>query len=406
MIKELYQEITREVCLNVSAGRVDSVRRKNITKSGCRVYEDGCIGVSGCLGEPTQEVWELARQELARKLASPGPETGKTRSRDLREEQLTEEEFIAATEALLSALKEEFPDFALSNKVWMAETEMRLKNDAGLDYVDIDRKYVVALIVKEAGSPNVWDSILTFDGRRFDREGWLEQSRQLLAAHRNRLPMPEGKEQVVLDSANGMALQGFGILDKALSGRDYHVGTSLFQGKLGEKLFDERVTIRRDISGRDFVGGRFFDMEGTTLPGDQVSFIENGVLRNLVTDKKYAGLLGMESTGCAESEYDGAPALWYSSFLAAPTGQTVSELTRGRDCIYPVIVGGGSWTDEGNYASPVQCAYLCRDGKLVGRLPEFSIAVKLDELFGNRFVGVSTDRFRGSRILAFKATIL
>lgn len=55
MVKELYQEITREVTLNVTVGRVDSVRRKNITKSGCRVYRDGCVGVAGCLGQPTEE---------------------------------------------------------------------------------------------------------------------------------------------------------------------------------------------------------------------------------------------------------------------------------------------------------------------------------------------------------------
>ena len=55
MIRELYQQITHEVCLNVTVGKVDSVRKKNITKSGCRVYEDGCIGVAGCLGQPTEE---------------------------------------------------------------------------------------------------------------------------------------------------------------------------------------------------------------------------------------------------------------------------------------------------------------------------------------------------------------
>ena len=55
MIKELYQQTVREVSLNVSAGRVDSLRRKNITKSGCRVYDNGYIGVAGCLGLPTAQ---------------------------------------------------------------------------------------------------------------------------------------------------------------------------------------------------------------------------------------------------------------------------------------------------------------------------------------------------------------
>lgn len=37
MIKELYTTTTREVSLSINDGRIDSLRRKNITKSGCRV---------------------------------------------------------------------------------------------------------------------------------------------------------------------------------------------------------------------------------------------------------------------------------------------------------------------------------------------------------------------------------
>ena len=64
MVKELYQIKTRELALNITNGQVDSVRKKNITKSGCRVYENGCIGVSGVLGEPTEENWKKAENAL------------------------------------------------------------------------------------------------------------------------------------------------------------------------------------------------------------------------------------------------------------------------------------------------------------------------------------------------------
>ncbi len=407
MVKELYQYITREVCLNVNVGKVDSVRKKDITKSGCRVYEDGYIGVAGCLGRPTEETWNEAIRALERKLPSPGPETGKVRHRDLTEETMSPEEFLAKTQELLAILGEEFPDYVLSNKVIMTEIEERLSNDAGLDYVSVCRGYDLSIVVKQIGSPNVFDTFLGHQGRTYDFENCLADARQILTAYRTLLEMPEGKEQLFLTDASGSgALANIGILHQALNGQKYHVGASLFQGKLGEKLFSERVSIVGDRSGEDSTVATFFDMEGVVRENDKVAFIENGVLKHLMTDKKYAALLGAESTACASSPYDGAPSLSSCSIRVAPTGQTAAELTAGQDAILIDTASGGDWTDDGNFATPVQCAYVYRDGKLIGRLPEFTMTVKLDELFGDRFVGCSTDKIFDGRILAFRGTIL
>lgn len=407
MIKELYQQTVREVSLNVSAGRVDSLRRKNITKSGCRVYENGYLGVAGCLGQPTADTWAAAERALARQVPTAPPETGKERIREQGEALIPAEAFRAGCEELLSTLRTEFPDFVLSNKLQMMDVEMRLENDGGLKYVDRKRSYAMILVVKQVGSPNMFDSHLLGVSRRFDREGWLAQARQVLTAHRTLLPMPEGERFLILDSAMGDALQNFSILDKALSGREYLAGTSLFQGKLGQQLFDPRVTLSYDVAGTEWLARDdvFFDKEGTTLPGDRVDLIENGVLKTLETNKKYAAQLGLASTGGAFGDYDSAPALAALPLILASTGETLAQLTAGRDCILPLIASGGEWTDAGDYATPVQCAYLFRDGKLAGRLPEFNLSVKLNELFGKDFVGVSADRFFGERRLVFHGTV-
>ena len=407
MIKELYQQTVREVSLNVSAGRVDSLRRKNITKSGCRVYDNGYIGVAGCLGQPTADTWAAAERALARQVPTAPPETGKERIREQGEALIPAEEFRAGCEELLSTLRTEFPDFVLSNKLRMMDVEMRLENNAGLKYADRKRSYGMVLLVKRAGSPNMYDSHLLGVSRRFDREGWLAQARQVLTAHRTLLPMPEGERCLILDNAIGDALQNFSILDKALSGREYLAGTSLFRDKLGQRLFDPRVTLAYDVTGTEWLDRDdiFFDKEGTTLPGDRVNLIESGVLKTLETNKKYAAQLGLAPTGGAYGDYDSAPALAVLPLTVASTGETLAQLTEGRDCIFPLIASGGEWTDAGDYATPVQCAYLYRDGKLVGRLPEFNLAVKLNDLFGKDFVGVSADRFFGERRLVFHGTV-
>lgn len=85
MVKELYQTILRETSLNVTSGEIDSIRKKSITKSGCRVYRDGFLGIAGTLGEPTANVWAQGRGKSGppdslplgvRRPASAGPAGG------------------------------------------------------------------------------------------------------------------------------------------------------------------------------------------------------------------------------------------------------------------------------------------------------------------------------------------
>lgn len=84
MVKELYQTILRETSLNVTSGEIDSIRKKSITKSGCRVYDGSYLGVSGVLGEPTPEAWTQAEANCpagfpapgARRRANAGPVAG------------------------------------------------------------------------------------------------------------------------------------------------------------------------------------------------------------------------------------------------------------------------------------------------------------------------------------------
>lgn len=108
MVKELYQIHTREITLNITNGEVESVRKKNIVKSGCRVYENGCIGVAGTLGEPAEAAWENAKDALSLNIHHPGPAKDLVRSR-VTGEMPEEREFITWTEEILATLKKEFP---------------------------------------------------------------------------------------------------------------------------------------------------------------------------------------------------------------------------------------------------------------------------------------------------------
>ncbi len=386
MLKELYQIKKKEITLNITNGEIDSVRKKNLTKSGCRVYENGCIGVAGVLGEPTQETWEKAERALALGIPYPyEPSKHTVRTRVLGEF-VQEKDFIEKAELLLKTLKEEFPEFVFSNKIIAAEETEILKNDTGLDLCDTQCGVSVVIVVKEEASPNVYDSVIDWIGREFDVEAVLERARDLLRAHLNLMPMPQDKLPVVM----GAPQIGY-FLGDYLHAQKLKKDASLLSGKEGTKVFSEKLTLIND-RGEDS-NAVFFDAEGTVLENDRIPLIEKGVLLRGIADKLCAEEFGMELTASAEGGYDDVPTLYPNGYaIQLEASGTLKEILNGRDGIYLCMASGGDITPAGDYATPVQTAYLIRDGKLVGRLPEFHIRGNIFDLLGENYLGASSDR--------------
>lgn len=151
MIKELYKEITNEISLSISQSKIDSIIKKSITTNGCRVYENGYIGVAGSLGKVTDETWAAAKKNLDLKIPYTFElEKNKVRERDLREYTPSAETFVADMDDLLATLRNEYPDFIFSNKIKFIETETSLTNDLGLNYKNYDSCVNLEIIIKQS----------------------------------------------------------------------------------------------------------------------------------------------------------------------------------------------------------------------------------------------------------------
>ena len=398
MVKELYQIKEKEISLNITNGVVDSVRKKNITKSGCRVYENGCIGVAGVLGEPTDETWSKAVNALEAQVPYPyEPSGGQVRMRTLGT--MPEEgKFIAHMEKLLEILRKDYPEFIFSNKIYAREETVVLKNDLGLCLEDVQSYVTGGIIVKEAASANVFDSVIEWMDRELDFDAILKTARQVLDAHRTPIEMPKENAPVLFGSSMISS-----ILADYLNAQKLKKGASLLSGKEGTKVFSSLLGLASSLEGDSYVP--FFDAEGTTLPNDRLPLIENGVLLRGIADKKYAAEYEVELTGSAGAGYDDIPVL-YGSLSVNATG-TLEEVLEGKEAILVVMASGGDITPAGDFATPVQTSYLCKDGKLVGKLPEFNFRGNIFDLLGDSYLGCSSDRpFGESRLVALRGEIL
>lgn len=393
MIKETYINKINEIALNVTQTKIDSIRKKSITKSGCRVYSNGYIGVSGTLGEVTEETWAEAIKNLENKVPYKyEPCKEKKRIRDLRKSNICAEEFLRESERLLEVMGSEFPDFIFSNKIKSIETECILKNEAGLEYINIDRYFEVELIIKERDSVNVFDTFIASAERVYDIEKVLEDTRRLLNAYNNKVELPNMKKLPVV-----MNFGGFGEkIKEALNGDDIMKGTSIFSDKIGKEVFSKEFTIyiNRD---EDNIGTPFFDAEGSIVENDRFTLIENGKINFGYTDKKTSTEYGIPNTAAAVSSYDDIPGISgrgiFDKRLAVKSSdKTLNEILGNKEAVYAVFMSGGDCTNEGDFASPVQMSYLIRDGKVIGKFPEFSVYGNIYEMFGNDYLGQSSDR--------------
>lgn len=403
MIKETYQHKLTETVLNITNGAVDSVRNKCITKTGCRVYDNGYLGIAGILGEATTQTWESAIENLERKIPYPfEPVTNQSRTYDLRESVLTPEEFLAKAEHFLEVLRHEFPQFIFFNKMGMKELYQSLSNDANLDYGYYDKVFYLGIAFKHNASVNIFDSFIGYLNRTWDEEQFLEIAREQLQAFLTPVNLPDGEKLPIITDFNSIG----GKIVESLMGDSVGSGASIFTDQMNRQVFHHDFNLLHDMSKEAFCES-FFDAQGSTVPSDSIALIENGIIKRCLTDLKSAKDYKLENTACAECNYDEVPIAEYKSLTVQSTGKTLKELVGTKDAIFIVIMSGGDTTNEGNFAAPVQTAYLCRDGKLVGRLPEFAVSGNIYDMFGTDFIGCSTDKpIFGERVCVVNAKIL
>lgn len=395
MNTELYTQRTQELSLSVVQTRVDSIRKKDVLRTGLRVYEGGKIGVAGALGG--YEKAELTQRAiLALGLGIPYPyelTAGRKETVEPPSDLPEGAQFVGEMEQMLAELSEAQPRFSFSNKINLRTETVELSNDLGLELAYKGTSVEVGLVVKDKRSANLIDAFVGFSGWRYDRAELLRLVNLVCDAFLRPVEIEDGTYPVVFLSGD-LAYQS--KLVESLHGQLYATGASLLSGRMGQPVFAPGLTVYESKNWQDSVIGPFFDVEGTVNGDHRLALIRDGVLVAVRTDKKNASRYGLPLTGSAVGEYDSVPTLGTPSrdlvgLQEANTGRTAKELLDGRPGILVWIASGGDFTPDGHFAAPVQLAYLFDGENLVGKLPELSVSSHLFDMFGQDLIGVSTD---------------
>ncbi|MBI4732988.1 MAG: TldD/PmbA family protein [Chloroflexi bacterium] len=170
-------------------------------------------------------------------------------------------------------------------------------------------------------------------------------------------------------------------LSQGLSGKEVYKGTSPMKGKIGEKLFDEKVTIVDDGT----IDGKFasasYDDEG--MPHHRNVLVDKGVLKSFVYDLKTAAQSGVESTGNASRQLFFPPEPSFTNFVIQPGQTPLKDMLAGIDegiMVEDLLGLGQGNIISGAFSNPLALAFKIEKGEIVGRVKDLSIAGNIYDL--------------------------
>lgn len=209
-----------------------------------------------------------------------------------------------------------------SNKAYISEKESAYRNDCGTELSFRNEVITVALSIKDKGSANIMDTFFGYETRHYDEDKIVQYAKKLHNDYFRTVEVEDGVYPVII--GNDFLTQAVNHFE----GRLYTLGASLLSGKLGEKVFNERVSIISDyMSPR---GSQcFFDDEGVFFEDGKYYYVKNGVLTGLLATKKYKNDFGLEISGCAAAAYDSIPnaSVRENGFFVQPTDKNIKEIT-------------------------------------------------------------------------------
>ncbi|MCM1290100.1 MAG: metallopeptidase TldD-related protein [Corallococcus sp.] len=393
-------------CLNIAASQITSMRINDDVENTVRVYDNGTIGVEGRLGGNVDfaDMEKAARAKLAQGIAYPEThDHAKTLEIDATKKILNEKDFIKISEKLLARLAKENPEFLFSNKLYLFNSESNYENSDGCRYSYKGNQFVCSLVIKYKGSANIMDENYGCESDYYDEEEICRDVKTKCDAFLRNIPQVTEDEVTVImeDSPLNYAL---GHLSADL----YFNKASIFDGKLGEKTFSDKLTVTINRSPDEQINLKFFDTEGVVNDGYKKPVIEKGVIKNLFTCKKSAAQYGVENLGAAGADYVDVPTASARGLTAENSAKSLAEIVKGK-AVYVSVSGGGDMTPSGDVSIPVMVAYLYENGKLLGKLPEFTVSGNLFDMLGKDFAG-TTDKglfnFGRQRYYVLKAKLV
>jgi PmbA protein len=152
-------------------------------------------------------------------------------------------------------------------------------------------------------------------------------------------------------------------------------GASPLVGRLGELIFDKRISIWDDATLNYRPASRPCDDEG--MPSQRTALIEGGVVVNFLYDLQTAAIAGATSTGNGSRSRGGMPTPSVSALVIEDGETSFLEMVRDikEGLVVEMLIGAGQGNVlGGEFSGNVLLGYKVESGEIVGRVKDTMVS--------------------------------
>ena len=253
--------------------------------------------------------------------------------------------------------------------------ETRVRNSAGTEIAVQKAPFSIGLVVERVRGDDVLIIFEEFSTAVKDEEyrACAQKIAEKLRLAKRASTLASARMPVLFSPSGTLAL----VLPtlEGLNGKNVYRGISPMAERVGETLFDAKLTLVDDptLDGRP--GSSSHDDEG--VPCQRRALIENGTLRSFIYDLKTAAQAGVEPTGHGARGLFGPPGPSFSN-LTLEAGETpLAEIIAGIEeglLVEDVLGLGQGNITSGDFSNSLSLAFKIEGGEIVGRVKDVSIA--------------------------------
>lgn len=390
----LYHEST-ELPISFEANRMKSINARESSGMALRIIKDGRIGLGYTtkLGEPgdldalVESAVESAQFGATAQFTLPSIyTTNGVIIFDPAVEALSLDNLVALGTEALDLLRNHDEEFLCYVGASKRVSNVRLLNShgGGTAY----RKSVVSLggsIVLTRGEDilSVGDYAVSCRAE-MDPQAVAQRIIQWVEAAREHGSV-QIKHMPVLFTPQGLGSTLMLPLRQAFSGKTVLQGASPLGERLGEQVFDEKLSVYDDGTIDHAVGSSPADDEG--IPLQRTPLVENGYVRTFIYDLQTAGLAGAQPTGNGERSPNSLPAPGYHNVVVDPgdagsLDDLIGSIDEGILVEYTMGASMGNLF-SGDFSGNVDLGYKIENGKLAGRVKDTMVAGNTYEALKN-----------------------
>ncbi len=307
-------------------------------------------------------------------------------------EALEIEQMVNLGESLIAKVRGHTPDLVCEAGVTKSIVQVHILNSQGVE-VSYRRSYFAISLEGNL----IRDTDMLFVGDSDSSCHPIEDTDKVSNSVINQLELAKRQASVssehlpVIFTPHGVASTIIAPLALAFNGRVVVQGASPLGRKQGERVFDERLSLRDDATLIYRPRSRPYDDEG--VPSRSTPLIDHGVVKGFLYDLQTAGLAGVQSTGSGDRGGGGLPTTSISSLIFESGEATFEEMVQDtKEGLVVEQLMGAAQTNVlgGEFSGNVLLGYKVENGEIVGRVKDTVVSGNIYQVL-NKLVGMGQE---------------